>query len=411
MTLLDEQPVVVGGCIDRSILDAHGDPDRFRQLVRSWLAGAVAPDWRATIAVASEEEQIAFQRRWFAKLSSIGMTSAHWPSAWGGEDLGIAQQIIFYEELARARAPNMSAFVISLNQVPATIFSAGSEEQKSRVIGGVLAGDVWCQGFSEPNAGSDLAAIRTSATRKNGVYVVNGQKIWTSNGHFAKYCLLLARTDPESRRHSGLSLFAMDMASPGITIRPIQQCNGQAEFNELFLDDVEIPAKNLIGEEGKGWTISQSTLSAERGLIVFELAERFRCFLSDMLEEARGGATWWDDDQYRREFMRAFADGEALKLMTKSMLEHGAGEVEMAGQYVPIYVKLHYAQLLQRFGDLMVRIHGLEGQELLPDVSTNGAPGGNWMFDYLSSWAWTIAGGTNEIIRNIIAERVLGLPR
>jgi len=411
MTSFEGQPIVAVGCTDRSILDAHGDPDRFRKLVRTWLAQAVSPDWHANIATAEEKEQIEFQRQWFAKLSSIGITSAHWPSAWGGEDLGIQQQIIFYEELARAKAPNTSAFVISLNQVPATVFSAGNREQKDRFIGGVLAGDVWCQGFSEPNAGSDLAAIRTSAIRKNGVYVVNGQKIWTSNGHFAKYCLLLARTDPESSRHSGLSLFAMDMASAGITIRPIQQCNGQAEFNELFLDDVEIPAGNLIGEEGKGWTISQSTLSAERGLIVFELAERFRCFISDILAEARDGAAWWHDDQYRREFMRAYADAEALKLMTKSMLEHSADEVEMAGQYVPMYVKLHYAQLLQRFGDLMVRIHGMDGQELRPDVSTNGSPGANWMFDYLSSWAWTIAGGTNEIIRNIIAERVLGLPR
>ena len=411
MTSTEQQQVVAGGCTDRSILDAHNDPERFRKLVRNWLTTAISADWRAEIAAADEEKQIAFQHRWFAKLSSIGMTSAHWPSAWGGADLGIAQQIIFYEELARAKAPNTSAFVISLNQVPATVFSAGTREQKDRFIVGVLAGEVWCQGFSEPNAGSDLAAIRTSAIRKNGMYVVNGQKIWTSNGHFANYCLLLARTDPESSRHRGLSLFAMDMASVGITVRQIQQCNGQAEFNELFLDDVEIPAENLIGEEGKGWMISQSTLSAERGLIVFELAERFRCFISEVLAEARNGAAWWNDDQYRREFMRAYADAEALKLMTKSMLEDGAEEVEMAGQYVPMYVKLHYAQLLQRFGELMVRIHGLEGQELRADVSTNGSPGGNWMFDYLSSWAWTIAGGTNEIIRNIIAERVLGLPR
>jgi alkylation response protein AidB-like acyl-CoA dehydrogenase len=411
MTALMDQPPAAGGSSDRSILDARDDPDRFRSLVRHWLAEAVSSQWRAEMSTADEQEQIAFQRRWFAKLSSIGMTTAHWPAAWGGEDLGIAQQIIFYEELARARAPNTSAFVISLNQVPATVFSAGTQEQKERLIGGVLAGDVWCQGFSEPNAGSDLAAIRTSAIRKNGVYVVNGQKIWTSNGHFAKYCLLLARTDPDSSRHSGLSLFALDMASQGITIRPIQQCTGQAEFNELFLDDVEIPAENLIGTEGQGWTISQSTLSAERGLIVFELAERFRCFVADILAEGRGGAEWWQDDQFRREFMRAYADAEALKLMTKSMLEHSAGEVAMAGQYVPMYVKLHYAQLLQRFGDLMVRIHGIEGQTMLSDVSTNGSPSGNWMFDYLSSWAWTIAGGTNEIIRNIIAERVLGLPR
>lgn len=394
-----------------AILAARDDPERFRSLVRDWLAKSVPTGWRETQASATEEEQITFQRWWFTELGKIGMTSAHWPAKWGGEELGIAQQIIFYEELARAGAPNTAASVVSLNQVPATLFGAGTEAQKARYMRGVLDGDIWCQGFSEPNAGSDLAGLRTSAIRDGDVYVVNGQKIWTSNAHFARHCLLLARTDPHSTRHQGLSMFVLDMDTPGITLRRIRQSNGQTEFNEMFLDEVKVPVENLIGVEGQGWTIAQSSLSAERGLMIFELSERLRCFIRQMIGEARNGAPWWRDDQYRREFVRAYADSEALALMIRTMLEQNAQHAEIAGQFAPMFIKLHYAQLLQRFGELMVRIHGLDGQEMHPDISTNGAPGGNWMFDYITSWSWAIAGGSNEIIRNIVAERVLGLPR
>jgi alkylation response protein AidB-like acyl-CoA dehydrogenase len=393
------------------ILEARDDPERFRGVVREWLAESVPPGWHATQATAGEEEQIAFQRWWFAELGKIGMNSAHWPAKWGGEDLGIAQQIIFYEELAGADAPNTAASVVSLNQVPATLFGAGTDGQKARYIRGVLDGDIWCQGFSEPNAGSDLAGLRTSAIRQGDAYIVNGQKIWTSNAHFAKHCLLLARTDPQSSRHHGLSLFVLDMDSPGITLRRIRQSNGQTEFNEMFLDDVAVQAENLIGQEGQGWAIAQSSLSAERGIMIFELSERLRCFIGKMIDEARGGASWWRDDQYRREFVKAYVDSESLALMIRSMLEQNAEHAEIAGQFAPMFIKLHYAQLLQRFGELMVRIHGVDGQEMHPDVATNGAPGGNWMFDYITSWSWAIAGGSNEIIRNIVAERVLGLPR
>lgn len=398
------------GTTDRSVLDARNDPDAFRQAVRNWLAKTVPADWHEQQAAASEEEQIEFQRWWFAQLASIGMTSAHWPAAWGGEELDIAQQIIFYEELAKADAPNTAASVVSLNQVPATLFSAGTEEQKSRYVKGVLAGDVWCQGFSEPGAGSDLAALRTLALREGDHYRVNGQKIWTSNGHFARYCLLLARVDPASERHKGMALFVLNMDTPGITLRRIHQSNGQAEFNEMFLDDVLIPAENLIGEEGKGWAIAQSALSSERGLMIFEIAERLRCFLGRMVEEAKT-ATWWQDAEYRRAFVRAYADTEALALMIRAMLEQNAEHAEVAGQFAPMFIKLRFAEVLQRVGALMVEVHGLEGQEMRPDVATNGAPGKNWMFDYITSWSWAIAGGSNEVMRNLIGERVLGLPR
>lgn len=396
---------------NRSILDARDDPERFRALIRGWFERTVPEGWHQQQATVSEEEHLAFQRWWFGELSKIGMTTAHWPSAWGGAGLGMAEQIIFYEELARARAPNMTLFVATLYHLPATLFGVGSAAQKARYIDGAKAGDLWCQGFSEPNAGSDLASLRTSAVRDGDHYVVNGQKVWTSYGRFAKYCLLLARTDPHSAKQAGISFFIMNMDSPGISLRPIRQASNQADFNEMFLDDVQIPAENLLGEENSGWAVAQSTLAAERGLIIFEQSERLRCFLADMLAAARGGATWFGDDQYRREFMRVFADAEALTLMIRAMLAENEAHAEMARQFTPMFIKLHYAVLLQKLGELMVRVNGIDGQMLLPDIPTGGCPNGNWMFDYINSYNWTIAGGTNEIIRNIIAERVLGLPR
>lgn len=404
----DQSPVLT----DSSLLDARDDANAFRIAVRAWLESTVPESWRRDQAMAGEEEQLRFQHWWAAEMAKVGMTSAHWPNAWGGEDLPIAQQIVFYEELARADAPNMAAFVVSLNQVPATLFSAGTKEQKDRYIGGVLKGDVWCQGFSEPNAGSDLAALRTSALRQDdGSYRVNGQKIWTSNAHFAQYCLLLARTEPGSERHRGLSLFVLPMDAPGITLRSIKEANGQHEFNEMFLDDVVIPAEGLIGAEGQGWLIAQSTLASERGLMIFEIAERLRCFLSVMLDRARAGAEWWQDDQYRREFVCVYTDTEALVLRIRAMLDENAEHAEVAGQFAPMFIKLFFAERLYRATELMMRIHGLEGQEMLPEISTNGAPGGNWMYDYITSWSWAIAGGSSEVMRNLIAERVLGLPR
>lgn len=397
---------------DRSLLDVRDDAEVFRQAVRDWLGRTVPEGWRSQQAAAPEEEQFRFQRWWAAEMAKVGMTSAHWPNAWGGEDLPIGQQIIFYEELARADAPNMAAFVVSLNQVPATLFGAGTQQQKDHYVGGVLQGDVWCQGFSEPNAGSDLAALKTSAIQQaDGSFRVNGQKIWTSNAHFARYCLLLARTDPASERHRGLSLFILPMDTPGITLRSIRQSNGQSEFNEMFLDDVVIPAEGLIGEEGQGWSIAQSTLSSERGLMIFEIAERLRCFLARMLDEARKGAEWWHDDQYRREFVTAHTDAEALAFRIREMLAENAAHAEVAGQFAPMFIKLFFADLLYRVTELMMRIHGMTGQELHPEISTNGAPGGNWMYDYITSWSWAIAGGSSEVMRNLIAERVLGLPR
>jgi alkylation response protein AidB-like acyl-CoA dehydrogenase len=390
------------------------DLDSFRAELRAWLADTLPSDWRTMMAGASEEAYVTFQHWWFSEMQAVGLATPHWPREWGGADLSLRHQRVIYEEIARADGPNPDLFVISLYHLPATLFSHGSASQRDRYLTGVKErGEVWCQGFSEPNAGSDLASLRTRAERRGDAYVVNGQKVWSSNGMFADYCLLLARTDPNApKKHAGISYFILDMKSPGVMVRPIRQATGQAEFCEIFLDDVVIPAENLIGAENQGWLIAQSTLSAERGLIVFELSERMaRAFENDLKAAREGRESWWQDDQFRREFMRAYAEMNGLRLMIRNMLEEIEANPEMGAATTPPLVKIQFSELLRRYTDLRLRIEGLKAQRLEPVLKGGGQQTGNRMFDFLWSYAWTIAGGANEIIKTVIAERGLGLPR
>jgi len=391
-----------------------GDLDSFRAEIRAWLADTLPSDWRSMMAGASEEAYATFQHWWFSEMQAVGLATPHWPREWGGADLSLRHQRIIFEEIARIDGPNPDLFVISLYHLPATLFAAGSPAQRDRYLTGVKErGEVWCQGFSEPNAGSDLASLRTRAERRGDIYVVNGQKVWSSGGMFADYCLLLARTDPNApKKHAGISYFILDMKSPGVTVRPIRQATGQAEFCEIFLDDVEIPAENLIGAENQGWLIAQSTLSAERGLIIFEHSERMaRALERDLAAVREGSESWFADDQFRRDFMRAYAEMTGLRLLIRRMLEEIEANPEMGGSSTPPLVKIQCSELLRRYTDLRLHIEGLKAQRLEPVIKGGGHQTGNRMFDFLWSYAWTIAGGANEIIKTVIAERTLGLPR
>ena len=394
---------------------AHKDDlDAFRAEVRAWLEAVVPADWHERMRGATEADYVAFQRWWFAEMGKVGLATPHWPRDWGGADIGIRHQIIIFEEIARAEAPNPDLFVISLYHLPATLFGHGSQAQRDRYLTGVKErGEVWCQGFSEPGAGSDLASLRTRAERKGGVYVINGQKVWSSYGAFADYCLLLARTNPDApKKQQGISYFILDMKAPGVTVRPIRQATGQAEFCEVFLDNVEIPVADLIGEENAGWTIAQSTLSAERGLIIFELSERMaRTLDADLAEAKRTSATWLKDDQMRREFTKTYSDMIALRLMIRAMMEEVEADPHMASATMPTYIKIHFSELLRRYTEFRVRLAGLSGQVKAPIVFGGGHQTGNVMHDFVLSYAWTISGGANEILKTVIAERALGLPR
>jgi alkylation response protein AidB-like acyl-CoA dehydrogenase len=395
-------------------LARRDDLDAFRAEVRAWLDATVPPDWFERSARQSEAEYVAFQRWWLGELKRVGLATSHWPKDWGGEDLSLRHQIVVSEEMVRANAPNPDLYVVSLYHLPATLFAHGSPAQRERCLKGVTErGEIWCQGFSEPNAGSDLASLRTRAERRGDVYVVNGQKVWSSFAAHADHCLLLARTDPNApKKQAGISYFILDMKSPGVTVRPIRQMTGRAEFCELFLDNVEIPAANLIGAENAGWMIAQSTLSAERGLIIFDLAERMHAAFEREIAKARQGAPpWWRDDELRRTFIAQYGELQALRMMIRRMLRELEENPEMGASSLPSLIKIKWSELLRRHTEFWLAAEGFAAQAYASPFTGGGQVTGNRMQDFMSSYAWTIAGGANEIIKTLIAERVLGLPR
>jgi alkylation response protein AidB-like acyl-CoA dehydrogenase len=391
-----------------TILDKQHDLAGFRQAVRDWLADVVPADWKARMAKASNEEFIVFQRWWMAERSKVGLAIPHWPRDYGGAGLGLQHLIIIADEMARADAPQARMFTISLIHLPGTLFPHGTEAQKRRYLAGVAKGDVWCQGFSEPNSGSDLASLRCRAVRDGDDYVINGQKIWSSYSMYADYCILLTRTDPDAPKHRGISYFIMDMRSTGVEVRPIRQANGRSEFGEIFLTDVRIPAENMIGRENNGWRVAQATLASERGVIAFEGAERQRYEVEAFYHRSLAtDALWLQDDQLRREFMGFLAEMQAGRRLLRQLLREN--ELPDASVSVlPSIVKLSGTTLRQRICSFMARIAGVDGQVF---AMLAEEPFGSPMFDFMSSFSGTIAGGTNEIMRNIIAERGLGMPR
>jgi alkylation response protein AidB-like acyl-CoA dehydrogenase len=392
-------------------LKAH---DGFRRQVQAWLRDNLPADWQQQMRGASEEENIAFQKFWFRKLHDGGYVAPHWPKGWGGAEMSFAEQIVLYEEIARAGAPRLVLHFISLHHTAATLLEWGTDAQRQRHLPAILTGEeIWCQGFSEPNAGSDLASLKMRAERRGDRFIVSGQKIWSSHAQIARYCLLLARTDPAAAKHKGISYFILDLESPGVVRRPIRQMTGGSHFSELFLDNVEIPAENLIGAEGQGWQVAQSTLASERGLTTLEFAERmrnaFRLLLRDAQHAVHGGKRLVDDDEIRRQLVVIHTRIEALRVLVNGMLTRALRGAGTGTE--PSIIKVYWSELLQDFTALGVQLGGMDAQYLQPVLIGGGYETGYWMHDHLYSWACTIAGGSNEIQRNIIAERALGLPR
>lgn len=383
-----------------------------RDEIRSALEKiAPPPGWRDDYAVLSPDERRRFDDRYRSALRDAGWLAAHWPKEFGGRDLSAAEEIVLKLELQRADYPPVGAG-IAFHHAAATLVRHGTPEQQER-LPGILEGEIWCQGFSEPGAGSDLASLRTSAVRDGDRYIVNGQKIWSSAAHQSHWCLLLARTDPTVPKHKGITLFMMDMFSPGVDVRPIRQATGGSEFNEIFLTDVSIPVAHRIGEENEGWRLAQTTLTTERGSYIIENQAALVVALDLLCAEARRipwgeGRTAWDDGGVRFEIAERAAEVHVLGMLAEKVIgilvEHGEMGPESS------VLKLFYSETLQKMTELAARIRGTEawlegGRESFATVS------GNWAVDHIGSWVWTIAAGSNEIQRNIIAERVLGLPR
>ncbi|KDF02058.1 acyl-CoA dehydrogenase [Mycolicibacterium aromaticivorans JS19b1 = JCM 16368] len=380
-------------------------PDEFREHVRAWCVANIPTDWRATQTGASEAEFVAFQKAWFAELHAAGFAVPHWPAEWGG-GMPVDEQIVLYSELAAHDAPRLVLAFVGIHHAASTLLVAGTDEQRRRHLPAILDGEIWVQGFSEPEAGSDLASLRTTARREGDTFVVDGQKLWASGGLHADWCLLLARTDPGAPKRDGISYFLMDMTSPGVEVRPIRNAVGDSHFCEIFLDGVEIPAANLIGTENQGWQVAQATLGAERGMTMLELTERLANAGFRRLVQACSPIT---DARVADRLAQFEIEIAGLRGLCRDLvLSHDTGGVGAADASV---VKLFYSELLQRMTDFGAEIGGLAAHTTLVKPASSGWESGAWVLDFIGSWEWTIPGGASEIQRTIIAERGLGLPR
>ena len=385
-----------------------GELDEFRASVRGWCRAHVPADWRSAQTGVPDAEYVRFQQWWFAELRTAGYAVPHWPAEWGG-GMPLDRQVVLYQELAAHDAPRLVLAFVSIHHAAATLLAAGTEEQRRRHLPAILDGEIWAQGFSEPEAGSDLASLRTTAKPDGDRYIVNGQKLWASGALHADWCLLLARTDPVAPKRRGISYFLLDLRSPGLDVRPIKNAVGESHFCEIFLNEVAVPAVNLVGPENGGWRVAQETLGAERGLTMVELAERLGNAGFRWLVEACARQGLLSDSRVTDRLATFETEISGLRaLCTDLVARHEAGR---AGPADASIVKLYYSELLQRMTDFGTEVAGLPGQTALRKPASSGWESGAWPLDFIGSWEWTIPGGTSEIQRTIIAERGLGLPR
>ncbi len=383
--------------------------EALRAEVRSWLQANIPAGWRQDMTGSTQEAFVAAQRDWFQKLSKAGYATPHWPKEYPGGGRSLAEQKIIYEEVARADAPKLILYFVSLYHAACTLIECGTPEQQAKYLPGILNGDIWCQGFSEPNAGSDLASLRTRAELRGDKYVVNGQKTWSTMAQYADYCLLLTRTgSKEGPPQAGITYLLLDMKTKGVTVRPIEQITGDDEFAEIFFDDVEIPVENRVGAEGDGWAVAQATLASERGLTLVELTQRMRYSLK-LIAEIMKERGRFDDPVLRHDLGKLIPKVDAACALADRYLQKRIMHDEQVGD--ASIVKLYYARTLREFVSLGLRISGLLGQYREDFTRGGSMETGNWAVDFMNSYNWSIAGGSDEVQRNIISERMLGMPR
>ena len=380
--------------------------EAFRAQLRAWLDQAVprhgAPPSPGDWAAIRE-----YDTGWQLKLYDEGYAGLGWPRAYGGAEAALSEQLIYFEEISRAGAPYIGANFIGIMHGGPTLIAEGSEAQKAFHLPAILKGEhVWCQGFSEPEAGSDLAALRTTAVRNGDEYVVNGHKIWSTRAHVADYCELLVRTDAKGKKQAGITWLILPMDQPGVEVRPIETLEGESHFCEVFLDDARVPVENRVGEENDGWRVANVTLRFERGTSfaqhIIALREQLRRLVA--LVVAQPGR--WDDPILRDRVGHLSAHVEALWRLTQLCVS----EAERSGvpSLLGSAVKLRYSELYQEVGELGMEILG---RDALAIEGTEGWPIREMLHDYLWSIQFTISGGTSQVQRNIIAERILGLPK
>jgi alkylation response protein AidB-like acyl-CoA dehydrogenase len=368
----------------------------FRDELRGWLAEN--PPGDPPDSGEGDEASYEWRRDFQRRLAGGGWAAVHWPEEYGGRGASLTQSAIFFEELARARAP-LPANVLGLLLAGPTIMAYGTPEQKERFLAPIVtAEEIWCQGFSEPEAGSDLASLKTRAVQQNGGWRITGQKVWTSGAQFSKWCMLVARTDPEAPKHKGLTYFLMDMEQDAIQVRPLRQITGEAEFNELFIEDAVVPEENVLGGVGNGWKVALTTLMNERAGLAFFLQVRLRQLLDEVLSEAAGRGLL-DDPVVASKLGELHLKAEVLRLTAY----RGLTAIERYGQPGPegSLTKWMWSETNQQLTQLTADLLGPEA------VRAHS----RWSYELLRARGNTIEGGTTEILKNIVAERVLGLPK
>ena len=388
-------------------MDFRDTPEeaRFRAGLRAWIEANKPPSDGPSAGRMDEDES----RVWAKKLHEAGYAGLTWPKEFGGGGAPYTHQAIFLEESARAETPEHIG-VIGLGMAGPTIIAHGTPEQKTRHLGAILSGEeVWCQGFSEPGSGSDLASLNTKGQLDGDEFVVNGQKVWSSFAHIADWCILMVRSDPDAPKHKGITYLLVDMHTPGVEVRPLRQITGDPEFNEIFFSDVRVPRANVLGEINDGWRVAMTTLLHERGTLGFALTARLEVLVRKLIATAKerrsDGVVPMEDPIIRDKIAQQWIELQALRFLNyralTSLVKTGVPGPEGS------VAKLHWSESNQRLSKLALEILGPDSQ--LDD--SNGFWNGFWQYQQLRSRGNTIEAGTSEVLRNIIAERVLGLPR
>ena len=384
---------------------------KFRDEVRAWLKANVPSDWEKH---RTEDEMLVrfeYLRAWQKKVYQAGWAGIAWPKEYGGRGATLMQQVIFIEEMTRASAPPL-ANVLGLSLIGPTIIAYGTDAQKKRFLPNILSADeIWCQGFSEPNAGSDLANLRTDARLDGGQYVVNGQKVWNSYGWAADWCALLTRSDANSTKHQGLTYLLVDMKSPGVEVRPLRQMTGESEFCEIFFHDVKVPADNVLGKVGDGWNVALGTLAHERATLgagaQIQLKRQFDRLVELSRSIQRNGKPAAQDPVLRQKMAQSYAEIEIMRLNQMRAISR-INDKGVPGPEGSIQ-KVFWTELNQRFQQTAAEVLGPFAQ--LTKGDPHSIDEGQWAYSFLRTRGNTIEAGTSEVQRNIIGHFVLGLPK
>jgi alkylation response protein AidB-like acyl-CoA dehydrogenase len=382
--------------------------DRTRREFRAWLESNL-PDhkeWQRLRNDGESANRVAFLKAWQRRLHDSRWIAVHWPAAYGGRDLSLLDHLVVSEEMLRADAPPLiNGHSVSISGP--TLLTFGTPEQKARYLPKLLSADeIWCLGFSEPNAGSDLGSLRTRAERDGDDFVVSGQKVWTTYANDSEFGLFLVRTDPSVPNHQGISCLIVSLRSPGVTIRPLRELTGDKDFNEVFLEQVRVPVQNLVGEINRGWQVILAALGHERGTLLLLDRVRLRRRIERLLAMARQSPAFDESDgRLRQQIAQSYVEVEILRLHCLKAMS----ELEQRRPPADVSIlKLFGSELTQRLDEFALALQGPYAQIWR---GTRAVGDGEWQDDWLMARAATIASGTSEIQRNTIAQRLLGLPR